>query len=266
MNAPCSWPVVYPDCATAVDVSPELREQAEEMATTYLWNWTGRVYGTCPVTVRPCRERGYSPRSTWHGHTPPWTPVLWRGEWYNLTCGICDNGACGCGDSAATIRLPGPIASVEQVLIDGTPLPIDAYRVDNHSILVRTDGQAWPSYQDLDEPAMHEGTWEITYAKGTTVPVGGRIAAGELAEEFVKALCNDNSCRLPRRIQSITRQGVSMAVLDAFEDIEKGHTGIWMVDSWVASVTIPRNRSTVTSPDYRHSSPPARVRSTTWPV
>src|SRR3546814_4772015 len=50
------------------------------------------------------------------------------------------------------------------------------------------------------------------------------ISAGRLANELAKAACNDKSCGLPQRVQSITRQGVTVAVLDSFDDIDTGHT------------------------------------------
>lgn len=268
MYGPCEWPVAYVDCEDDVtplssDTPAEISSAAEEMATTYLWNWTGQRFGVCTETVRPCRESSDAGRSTWAGTTAPWTPVLLDGQWFNLTCGSCSR--CRCGDDATALHLPGPVASIGQVLIDGTPLPVDAYRVDDGSTLVRIDGGTWPTWQDMSASPSEPNTFEITYQRGLPVPIGGRIAAGVLAMEFVKALCDDNSCRLPRRVQSITRQGVSMAILDAFEDIEKGHTGIWVIDSWVASVLAPKRGGTVASPDFGHRSP-AQFRRTTWPA
>jgi hypothetical protein len=66
---------------------------------------------------------------------------------------------------------------------------------------------------------------------------------------LAKALINDRTCGLPQRIQNITRQDVSVTVLDSFEGIDEGHTGIWVVDSWIASVTKPLQFSSVTTPE-----------------
>jgi hypothetical protein len=43
--------------------------------------------------------------------------------------------------------------------------------------------------------------------------------------------------------------------------VEKGRTGIWLVDSWVASVTKPKRGGHVYSVDI----PNPRNRVTTWP-
>src|SRR3546814_20601967 len=84
-----------------------------------------------------------------------------------------------------------------------------------------------------------EDTWSVTYVKGYAVPKGGQVAAGMLAVELAQAACNDKTCGLPRRVQSVTRQGVNVAVLDAFDDIDQGPTGIWAIDSGVAYVFRP---------------------------
>lgn len=269
---PCDWPVDYSACGGGLP-EPLASLPAsgvatfEEMAATYLWDWTGRKYGQCEVTLRPCRQECWEGRSTFWGGSGgplrgglPFTPALIRGQWYNLGCGTCGD-ACGCGSTQA-LRLPGPIASVGEVQIDGTVLDPAAYRVDNGRFLVRQDGALWPTCQDMNLMLGQPDTWGVTYTKGYAVPKGGQVAAGLLANELAKAACNDKTCGLPRRVQSITRQGVTVAVLDAFDDIDEGHTGIWLIDSWVASVVRRPRRMRVLSPDRR----PPRYRQTTWPV
>ena len=149
-----------------------------------------------------------------------------------------------------TLTLPGPVGAVTEVVVDGTVLDPAAYLVAG-SDLSRVDGKNWPICQDLALPPTEPGTWMVTYERGVPVPAGGQVAAALLAVELFKAACSDPSCALPRRVQSISRQGVTVAVLDAFDDIDKGHTGIWLVDSWIASVTQPIRGSRVYSPDVR---------------
>jgi hypothetical protein len=233
----------------------------EQMAVQYLWDWTGRSFGLCELTVRPCRQDCVEGRSTFNGSGPfpspfngigiggsPWTPVIINGLWYNIGCGRCGD-KCGCGGEAP-LRLPGPIDSVTTILESGEELDEAFYYVDNRSLVVRTDGKRWDSCK-----------LEITYIRGNTVPIGGQVAAGVLAVELAKAACRDSTCMLPQRIQTITRQGVTIAMLDAFDDVDKGHTGIWIIDSWMASVTKPPIQSRVLSPDVPRRSP----RRKTWP-
>lgn len=112
-------------------------------------------------------------------------------------------------------------------------------------------------------PITEIDTFQVTYMRGIDVPMGGQVAAGRLACELAKAACGDNTCALPKRVQTITRQGVTVGLLDSFDDVDKGRTGIWLIDSWVASMNIPQSRAgRVLSPDRRSSSrqPRARVR------
>jgi hypothetical protein len=252
---PCDWPVDYcsdnlPSPLDGIDGSKVQRY--ERMAIDYLWNWTGQKYGTCTVALRPCRQPCADDRSTFGGPRAPFTPALIGGQWYNLACGSCGE-QCGCGFTP-TIVLPDLVAEVQEVLIDGAVLSPTAYRLDNGRYLTRLDGGRWPTCQDLTAPTTAAGTWEITYTVGLAVPTGGQIAAGVLAAEFAKAACNDESCQLPQRVQRLSRQGVDI-VFDQFDDIEKGHTGIWLIDGWIASVTKPPRRSRVYSPDVSRRAP-----------
>jgi hypothetical protein len=271
MTAPvCEWPVIYPtDCTVLGVVEDPL--VFEQIAIDFLTNWTNGVYGQCPVKIRPCRADcggddtfwGFGPYTS--GSSMPrrgrWGPALIGGAWFNLSCGTCGDD-CSCGSGAPSLRLPGPVSSVEEVLIDGLVLPTDAYRVDNHSLLVRVDGNGWPTCQNMAaDPATDENTWEISYTKGYPVPVGGQVAAGALACELAKGATGDRSCMLPQRIQTIARQGVTVTMLDTFDDIAAGRTGVWMVDSWIASVTKPPRGGSVYSVDI----PRPRHRTTTWP-
>ena len=261
-TAPCSW---EPDYSACTSCEPLFSQPAsgtarfEEMAATYLWHWTGQRFGLCETTVRPCREQCTEGMSTYYGSGPypggwgPWHPVIIRGQWYNLGCARCGD-SCGCTYTPA-ITLPGPIDEITEIVIDGEVLDPSAYRVDNHKILVRTDGEEWPVCQNMTAAPGEPDTWTVTYTHGIPVPAGGLIAAGLLACELAKAACNDSSCGLPQRVQSITRQNVTVAVLDAFDDIDTGHTGIWLIDSWVASIMKPPRPSRVYSPDIPRPSP-----------
>jgi|SRR3954468_344507 len=269
MSGPCEWNVSYAaaqGCNAITDLPADERLVFEMMAVHYLWRWTGTKFGTCPVTVRPQRADCASYNS-FSGGVPaflpgegaPWTPALVNGQWYNIGCACGD--LCSC-DHVEQITLPGPIDSIEEIVIDGMVLAAHTYRVDNGNLLVRIDGESWPTCNDLSQDSAvgtgGTGTWQVTYKQGLQVPIGGQVAAGILATEFAKAATGDKDCALPKRVQSVSRQGITVAMLDTFDDIQVGHTGIWLVDSWVASVTKAPHHSRVYSPDVKES------RRTTW--
>lgn len=265
MAGPCAWTISYSGCQSCapLDGLPDAGKAAvEEMAATYLWSWTGKQFGLCQVALRPCKEnchgstfRGLGPFTHGYGggmgYPGPPAPALVAGKWVGASCAACASGACSCA-APAGLLLPGPVSAVTEVLVDGEVASPAVYRLDG-DVLTRIDGQGWPACQDLALAATADGAWQITYIRGVAVPVGGQLAAGVLACEMAKALCRDTSCALPQRVQTITRQGVTLAMLDPFTGIEKGHTGIWLIDSWVSSIMLPRRESAVRSVDVPRS-------------
>jgi len=278
----CDWPIDYAGCgategdpntvppippSTGVPVldemTPEQRAIWERMAAEFLWNWTNRVFGLCETTLRPCS----SGCSSWDAYTDTfwgrgpypwqgswdsgsWVPVLVAGKWYNMSCGCV--GSCTCSvEGPTSLTLPGPVDSIVSVTVDGVTLPPESYRLMYRRILVRVDGGEWPSCQNLLAPSTEVGTFEVVYNRGIPVPIGGQIAAGVLAGQFAMAACDDRGCQLPKRIQSIVRQDVTVTLMDNFADLQKGGTGIWLIDSWVQSVVAPRPYSSVRSVDVK---------------
>lgn len=290
----CNWPINYSACGATPgdpgadppipastgckaldDLTPEEREAFEQMAAAMLWNWTGQVFGVCEVTIRPCRSGCASAsrwRETFWGRGPypwqglidsgSWVPLLIAGQWYNMGCGCA--GTCSCAEEGpSALRLPGPIVTVSEVKIDGVALAPTEYQVLYSRLLVRLDGTPWPACQNLLADSGQPNTFEVTYSRGVEVPLGGQIAAGVLACELAKAACNDSSCQLPKRVQAITRQGVTIGFSDDFSGLDDGRTGIWLIDSWTASVKAPQRRghAGVRSVDV----PKRKAGITTWP-
>jgi hypothetical protein len=258
----CDWAIDYgtennePCDALAGSTEAALakRERFERMAAEYLWRYSGRQFGLCEGTIRPCRQESYAGRSTYGsgpGAGSPWRPTLVGGEWFNVGCGAGHADLCGC-QYGQSLTFETAVHDVTSVEIDGTTLDPSAYRVDDRRYLVRQDGGRWPYCQDLSKPLGEPGTWAVTVQVGSPTPAGGQIAAGRLACELAKAASGDKACGLPQRWQSITRQGVTIsAALDSFEGLDEGKTGIWVIDSWVASVTKPDIGFSIASPSYR---------------
>lgn len=235
------WCTVDDLPADVADEDSDYLEQCIALATTVLFEFTGRRWpGECDDVIRP------------------------------FTCGCAGPSSCGC-EPSGQLELPRrPVIDVTQVRVDGEVIDPDLYRVDGDRWLVYLDEEApddalrgWPSAQRLKREPTEEQTFEVQYSFGTLPPDGANLIAGALAAEFVKAFNPDpeqaKGCRLPRRVQTVSRQGVSIAVIDPLTLFDEGRTGIAEIDMWVAaknrgrhdrvgSVHIPRPRR---SADWR---------------
>jgi hypothetical protein len=141
------------------------------------------------------------------------------------------------------------------VRIDGALLPETEYRVDDRRWLVRLDpeGEAWPSCQDLTAADTAPDTFSVQFTYGIDPPAAGVLAAATLACELALACAGSDSCRLPRRVQQITRDGVSMALLDPLTMFDEGRFGIPEVDMFIATYNPKKlqRRASVVSPHLR---------------
>ena len=234
---------------TFVDELPDaIKARAEMLAWAALQSLAGFNMSPCPVELRPCRQR-CNP-GVWEaypvsgGTFAPFVNGL--GQWVN-TCG-CGGDTCSCGP-LHEIALPswGDVTAVE---IDGTAVPFADWRVDNHRMLVRMDGEAWPACQDLGAPAGEVGTFVITFYPGGAPDALANIAAGKLAEQFALA-CQGKKCKLPANVTAVTRAGVTMEMQPGL--FPENATGIPEVDLWVRSVNPHslRTPTRIASPDYR---------------
>jgi hypothetical protein len=220
-------------------------------ATYVLWSLSGRQFGTCSVTLRPCRRECYD-QSWWNGYSAPWTTSWdYAGStypWFVLGCGGC-RGTCSCS-AVSEVILPSPVQSVTTVKLDGVAAPTGSYRLDNNRLLVRTDGLQWPSCNNLNLADTQAGTWSVTALYGQPIPKMGEVAMGELACEILKAMRGEE-CRLPPGVTQLTRQGVSVSVPDIGSLFRDGKTGLYLVDMFLISAN-PKHlqqRGRVYSPD-----------------
>lgn len=193
------------DCST---VDEAIREEAVVVATELLWALSGRRYGaSCPTTIRPCLRSHCGPR-------PP-------------------AAAFPCSRLGAVLDLGIVVHEVLEVLIDGEEFT--EWTLDNHRLLRRTDGYQWPATQDLAAAETEAGTWSVSYTVGADVPVSGKLAARVLACEFATFLAG-GKCKLPARLRNVSRQGVSMEVIDPQEFLVDGRLGIFQVDAFLVAV------------------------------
>lgn len=246
---PCSAWSPHWICDVSAE-SPTATGRAAMMATEVLWALSGRRFGTCEVTLRPCRRECYD-TPWWSTFGPPWSSTSYVGfaeyPWFQMSCGGCQ-GSCSCAEVSEVI-LPNPVSSVTQVKIDGVPVT-GIYRMDNNRLLVRTDGQRWPRCNDLSKNDSQPGTWSVTALYGEEVPTSGQLAVGELACEIIKAT-NGLDCRLPPGVKELARQGVTISIPDFGDLIKDGRTGLYLVDMFLFSVNPSQlaTRSRTYSPD-----------------
>lgn len=264
-HQPC-WPRPDTSCCTDLQIgdttTPERAATIERMlhvSVETLWRLSGKQYGLCPVTVRPCRDKcNDAPvlRVAWGAGQLQ--PYLLEGQWYNDPCRKCTT-ACSCVE-LSEVTLPGPVESVVEVTIDGQVLGPGNYRVDDHRKLVG-QGIAWPTCQDLSKPLGEVGTFGVTYKRGLPVPAGGLWAAGLLACELIKACSASAECALPANAQRIAREGVTLDLAPVLVNGAGFRTGIPEADLWLSSV----NPYKVTGPSRVYSPDRVRPRTTTWP-
>lgn len=229
-----------PDMADhAATVSDDTIEAACDDASGILYGLSGRQFpGECTSTVRPL---GYSygcchTSGLLHGHVPldSWTAATNGGT---------------CGDGGLDLGLY-PIRSITSVKVNGQVVPSGQYRVDGQRWLVRPGVIYWPADQRLDLPDTADGTFSVTATHGADPPAAGVSAASLLAAELSKARSALPN-QLPRRVTNLTRQGVSMTVVDPQSYLKDGFLGLWEVDAFITTYNPGRQRAkpVVYSPD-----------------
>lgn len=243
----CGWDLIVPDTLAAEwnSATVEMRDAAGNAAGTTLWALTGRVFGLCQTMQRPCFTPDQG--STYHGRGG-------RSWWPGLGVGNPGaSGPCGCRSNCAHVPqswvwLPGPVHSIDRVVIDGVVLDPSEYSVRKRRWLVRAQG-TWPQSQDLSAADDGPGAFSVYYLKGVEVPAAGKLAAGRLAVDYLRGM-RGSACELPPHVASVARQGITID-FDPRGYFENGLTGIDSVDQWVMAVNPYKSRgpARISSPD-----------------
>lgn len=213
------------NCGCTDAPNPTVLTDSILAASEVLYQLSGRIYpGVCEGIVRPCGDA--------------------------CNCFFDD---CGCN------RLPKAFLrydalTVVEVDVAGVVLEPDAYRLEN-GFLVRLDGGTWPCCQDLGAAVGEADTFSVTITYGATPPQVGLEAAKVLTSELVRSCIPSETCSLPSRVTSITRQGVSMVMLDPMNFLDNGRTGLYAVDLFLSTVNPGgfRRPSSAWSPDLPRS-------------
>lgn len=234
---PCApWEPIW--CVDLPISTAAISGDALEIASEILWAKSGRQFGECSITLRPCREDCWGGTwpffDRWNQYGSRWPyPYNYAGQWFNLGCGGCP-GSCSC-TVLHSVELPGPVNTVVEVKVDGTPLVTGAYTVYDHRTLLRIDGEPWPLCNDLNLADTEVGTWSVTFTVGTTVPKSGQMAVAELTREIALACIGDGMCALPTPVATLVRQGVTMNFLDPNVVFADGKIGLTRSDLFLST-------------------------------
>jgi hypothetical protein len=246
VDNPCVWPLAG-DCDLDDTTDDEIVELAQQAAIEILHAASGRQFGQCVGTWRPCRATcmpTFEQLDMWqvldirNAGVPSSSfqfAVGDGGYGARMVCGACGSPDCSCVDLESIKLWHRNIVEIVEVQLDGVIFDPANYRLWKRR-LIRLDGEAWPDCQDFTLDNGDVDTWSISYRHGRPVPAGGQVAAGLLACEISKAMCGDTSCALPKRVQTVTRQGVTVGFLDPMKFLAEGKTGLYMVDLWLQQV------------------------------
>lgn len=141
------------------------------------------------------------------------------------------------------------------------------YRVDSIVSVTDADAATIPSTDYTLEISRYlhlkEGIWDshglgriaIDLIYGENPPLSGKNACLEFASQVARSLIPDlaKTCRLPSRVSTMTRQGITYDFLTARDLLEAGKTGLFNVDLWLASVNPAKlgSRPRIANPDRK---------------
>jgi len=97
-----------------------------------------------------------------------------------------------------------------------------------------TFGASSGFYSSMQLCSCRDDVVRIHFKTKDNLPPGALVNVTWLAGEHLKA-ATGQSCSLPERITSITRQGVSWTMLDPMQFLESGLTGVGRLDSWLST-------------------------------
>jgi hypothetical protein len=157
-----------------------------------------------------------------------------------------------------------PLISIEEIQIDGDILDPSEYRIDGAKWLIRQGCAGWPTCQNLAAPLGDPFTFAVSFIFGQNPPEFGMDACTLLAAELYRSTTPalQASCALPRRVTSVTRQGVSISILDSMQYVKEGFTGVPTIDMFIQAYNPGQSvrRPMVFSPDLVNM-----ARRQTWP-
>lgn len=197
-------------------------QDAIQAASFLLFQLSGQKYtGLQRITEQyVCEDTGAPVGCKWDpGHRGYWNPRI---DGYTYVMGPRERSITFLPGKRIRLRYK-PVHHVEEILISDVAQDLANYSVLNGSVVSR-DG-SWPLCAGMT----------ITYDFGTNPPALGRIAARRLANELILLADGSEHCALPSNVTTVTRQGLTITMFDPQDFLNKGQTGIYEVDMFIAA-------------------------------
>lgn len=235
-TGPCdNWGLTWADvsargCASCGKIETAAQQgQILEQAVNVIWNATGRRYGVCSETLRPC---------------------------LGCDCGSEYN-ECGCyvyqridldpAQAMGDVRSQ-PIQAIGFVNLLGVPLVVGTdYALGENRWLYRLPrGELWPACQDIGAvPAPVE----IEISRGNPPPRDLILSAVlPLARELAANDCKDPCSIDPTKVQAVQREGISFALISQGTAWKDGLTGDQGIDSAIMRACQDENTGGMSDP------------------
>lgn len=231
----------------------DLLERSCVAATEWLNSRTWRRFrGLAVVELRPCCQCSWTPTSAFAWRA--WELAPWRADPLPLMDGAR---TCACS-TVPMVSLPADMPD-EQLAIVGVTIdgePFTDWRLDPGRDLVRTDGKRWPCCQDLTKPSTEPSTFAVTVVVGEALYEMARMANTELACELYLGIGDPSQCRIPTKVRTVQRQGVTYSTVETSSLAKDGMLGLRLTDIFLSEFGKRRKTMNIVSPDV----PPERDR------
>lgn len=146
-----------------------------------------------------------------------------------------------------------PIVEIHSVKVGDEPVDTVDYQVYNQSSLLLARSVAVPVN------CGKRATLEIEYTYGVSaLPDIMERAIEVMQKELLAADSDDAECRIPERVTSVTRQGVSWTMIDPQDFLDAGRTGIYEVDLAIKVMNPSKARARARVFTTTTSAPPIR--------
>ena len=145
-----------------------------------------------------------------------------------------------------------PVRTIHSVTVEGELLDPSKYKLRNGTTLYLDRYRV-----DCCRGRLKEVDVDYTYGV-VELPAILRRAVDVMAEQIVLADADSDNCKIPERVTSVSRQGVSWTLIDPQDFLQDGRTGIYEVDIAIKTLNPhnARRRARVFTTDV--AAPPIR--------